>query len=307
MSEMLRILWQILSPIYIIILSGYLIQKKFKLSLQPLTKVQLYLFIPALIFIKIATSQLDSGLVFRIISFTVILFFSLMALSFLISKILGLGRKKEKAFMNAVILRNQGNFGIPLMSLLFTGAMGEYAMSVHMIVLFATNILLNTFGLYNASSGSYTRREAMIKVLRMPILYVVALGFMFKAFSLTIPAPIHESLDIMGNAVVPLALFTLGAQLANTKLALTDRSLPLATAMRLILSPLLAWLMTIAFGFTGIIAQVLIIGAAAPTAVNSVILAMEFDGDADYASETVLLTTLLCAVTVTITIHLVGQ
>jgi len=61
-------------------------------------------------------------------------------------------------------------------------------------------------------------------------------------------------------------------------------------------------MMTIIFGFTGVIAQVLIIGAAAPTAVNSVLLALEFKGDAGYASETVFLTTLLCLITVTLTI-----
>lgn len=305
MTELLRILWEILTPIFLIVFFGYIIQKKLDLDLGPLTKVQFYMLIPSLIFVNIATSDLDANLVFLLFSFTIILFFLLMALSFGVAKITGIHRKKEKAFMNAVILRNQGNFGIPLITLLFAEISPTFAISVHMIVLFSTNLLLNTVGLYNASSGSYTKKEALKNTLRLPMIYVILLGFIFKGFNLTIPGPINASLRLMANGVVPMALFTLGAQLANSKLKLKDPSLTIAVFMRLILSPLLAWLMTLAFGITGIMAQVLIIGAAAPTAVNSVLLAMEFDGDAEYASETVFLTTLLCSLTVTAVIYLV--
>lgn len=75
--------------------------------------------------------------------------------------------------------------------------------------------------------------------------------------------------------------------------------------MRLILSPLLAFALVYAFGIEGTMAQVLIIGASAPTAVNSVLLSIEFDGDATYAAQAVLITTLLSFVTVTGTIMLV--
>jgi len=305
MTEMLRILWEILTPIFLIVFLGYIIQKRLHLDLGPLTKIQFYMFIPSLIFVNIATSDLDVGLVFQLFSFTTILFFLLMAISFGVAKVTGIDRKKEKAFMNAVTLRNQGNFGIPLITLLFAEISPTFAISVHMIVLFANNIIINTVGLFNASSDSYTMNVALMNTLRLPMIYVIVLGFLFKGFNLDIPSPINASLRLMASGVVPTALFTLGAQLANSKLKLKDSSLSIAVFMRLIISPLLAWLMTFAFGITGIMAQVLIIGAAAPTAVNSVLLAMEFDGDAEYASETVFLTTLLCSITVTAVIYLV--
>lgn len=237
MYRMYQIFIEILSPIFIMIIAGYGIQKKFKLDLSPLTKVQLYLMIPALIFYKIATSQLEGDTVFLIVGFTVAVFFILMFVSTLLSKLLGLDKKKEKAFVNAITLRNQGNFGIPLMTLLYGSTAGGYGLSLHMIVLLTTNILLNTFGLYNASSGSYTKKDAMMKVLKMPMIYVVILGFIFKSFTLTIPGPLEASISIWANGVVPLALFTLGAQLANTDIKLADKSLPIAVGMRLIISP----------------------------------------------------------------------
>jgi len=305
MFRIVEIFWQVLCPIFIMILAGYGLQKKFKLQLEPLTKVQLYLFIPALIFIKIATSELDGDMVAFIVSFTVVLFFLLMGLSLIVSRMLHLDRRNEKAFVNAVTLRNQGNFGIPLITLVFAGSGDTFPLSVHMIVLFTTNLLLNTFGIYNTSSGSYSKTQALKEVLKLPMIYVVLLGFFFKTFQIQIPSPIVSTITIWGDAVVPLALFTLGAQLAETPFRFKDKSLPIATFMRLILSPVLAYLMTLVLGIDGIVQEVLILGASAPTAVNSVLFAIEFNGNSEYASESVLLTTALSAITVSITIMLV--
>lgn len=304
MNEMITIFIEVLLPIFIIIVAGFIIQKKFSFNLETLTKLQLYLLIPSLIFLNIANSELENSLILQISSFTVILFFALMLISFWLARLTKLDHKKEKAFMNAVILRNQGNFGIPLITLLYAASGSNFPLSVHMIVLFTTNLLLNTVGLYNASSGTYTSKEALVKVLKLPMIYVVFFGFVFKWLQIDIPSPVASSLLLLGNGVVPLALLTLGAQLSNAKLSLLNKTLPLAVFLRLIISPVLAYLMTLAFGMNGDMARVLIVGAAAPTAVNSVLLAIEFKGDAEYASETVFLTTLISTITVTAVIIL---
>ncbi len=305
MIQMFQIFWEMLSPIFIIILLGYGLQKKFRLDLVSLTKIQLYLFLPSLIFINIVTSELNSDMIIMISCFTIVLFFVLMLLSYIVAKLLRLDRKREKAFINAITLRNQGNYGIPLITLLYSGVAGNFPVDVHMIVYFISNLLLNIFGLYNASSGSYTKKEAFFKILRLPAIHVIVLGFVFKGIQLPIPTPIFSTLSILKGAVVPLALFTLGAQLASIKLSFNSKSLPIATAMRLILSPIIAFAMVKLMGITGIVAEVLIIGASAPTALNSVLFAIEFNGDSEYASESVLITTLLSVITVTFTIMLV--
>jgi hypothetical protein len=307
MKDMLLILWEVLFPIFSVVIAGYFIQKKFHFHLASFTKLQLYLFLPALIFVNILSSELDRKLILQIVSFTILLFIILMIISTIIAKILKLERKKEKAFMNAIVLRNQGNYGIPLITILYITTGNVFPLSVHMIVLFTTNLLLNTIGLYNASSGTYTQKEALIKILRLPMVYVMILGLIFKNVGLSLPGPIHSSLTILASGVVPLALITLGASLSDANLKLIDKTLPLATFLRLVFSPLLAYILTLIMGISGEIAQVLIIGAAAPTAINSVLLAIEFKGDSEYASETVFITTALSAVTITIVIAIVRQ
>ena len=96
MNEMIQIFWDVLCPIFLIIIVGFFIQKKFSLNLNALTKVQIYVLIPALIFIKISTSQLEGDLVLQIILFTIILFVLLMFISWITSRLIKLDRKTEK-------------------------------------------------------------------------------------------------------------------------------------------------------------------------------------------------------------------
>jgi predicted permease len=285
---------------------GYIVQRRFNLDIRSLTKVQLYVLIPALIFYKVYVSELSGDLIWQIFAYTLILFIILFILSTILGKLFHFDKKKEKAFINAISLRNQGNFGIPLITLVFAGEMGATALSIHMVVLFTTNLLLNTVGLYNASSGSYSFKETMINMIKIPMIYAIVLGFAFRGFGFALYTPIGTTLEIMSGGVVPLALFTLGAQLSETKLHIKDFSLILATFGRLVISPLVAYVLVLIFGFEGIMAQVLILGAAAPTAVNSVLLSIEFDGDVEYASQVVMLTTLASIITVSLIIQIIA-
>ncbi len=179
---------------------------------------------------------------FVMMGFTTLLFFVLMLVATIISRMIGMKRSKEKAFVNSVILRNQGNFGIPLITLAFAGVHGEYALSLHIIVMLATNMLLNTFGLYNASSGSYTPKDAMKNILKLPMLYTMAIAFFLRGFNIGLPNFVLETTNIMGRGMVAVALLTLGVQLASTKVNFKDLTIYMSNFLRLAVSPpLIAW------------------------------------------------------------------
>lgn len=305
MANFIFIFVNILSPIFILIGLGFLLRKKFELSVQTLTKVQMYILIPALLFKSIYESTINGEDVMVLFGFTVLLFFVLTILSTIVAKLLKLSRRKEKAFINSVALRNQGNFGIPLIALAFAGSGSEQALSLHIIVMLTTNLLLNTFGLYNASAGSYTGKEAIKNILRLPMIWAICLAIIVKLLHVQVPGPFMDTMDIMGRSMVAVALTTLGIQLASTVVNFKDITIYISNTMRLILSPIIAWLMVMVFGIEGMMAQVLILGAAAPTAVNSVLMAIEFGGDDSYASETVFTSTIFSAITVAIVVGMV--
>jgi len=298
MSSFSYIISQIIFPIFLIIMIGYIVQRKFELHIPSLSKIQIYALMPSLVFNTLYLSQLKGKLIGNVVMFNVVFFCLLIVASTGASKLLKLSRTKEKAFVNAVSLRNIGNYGIPLVSLIYVGTIANHAMAVHMISVITCVVLMYTIGLYNASSGHYSWKDALKKISGMPIIYVIILAVLLRTLHLQVPAGLLSATSLLGGCVAPLALFTLGAQLAKTKVHVGDLSLYIGTTLRLIISPLIAFGLALLLGFDNLTTGLVTLGAATPTAVNSLFLAIEFDGDTDYASQSVFLTTLLSTVTV---------
>ena len=70
-----------------------------------------------------------------------------------------------------------------------------------------------------------------------------------------------------------------------------------AILLRLVISPALAVLLVMAFGFSRDVSASLILAAAAPTAVNTALLAHEFGGDVSFATSAVYYSTLISLIT----------
>lgn len=307
MQYFIFVLTQNILPIFIQIGIGFIIQKKFHLSIPTLSKIQIYVLIPALLFNSIYTSEIKSDVIGQVIIFIGIIFIFLLLSGTLLSKLFKFPHAKEKAFINSLILSNQGNYLIPLLGLLFEGEIAAYAISLQLMIMLFHNVILNTFGLYNASGGTLKGKAMVKRFFGLPMIYVFIVGLLLKNFHIPIWQPIMSSIKIMGSGFVTVALLTLGAQLSETKFGSIDLSIFLSNTVKLILAPALAFGLVFLLGYHGIVAKVLIIGAAAPSAVNSVLWAIEFNGDADYASRTVLTSTLLSTITITVIIQLLTR
>jgi hypothetical protein len=284
---------------------AYTIQKKFRLNVPSLVKVHIYAFLPSLMFYNVYFNELSGDTILTVMGFFTLMFFVMVVIATLISKIFKFERPKEKAFVNAVSLSNQGNFGLPLITLLFAGPMLNQAVSIQLTLFMASAILINTFGLYNMSSGSYTGLEALKNIFRLPLIYAIILGFTLKTLDVTIWQPIISAIELMKAGVVPMAMFILGLQLANTKISLDNPLIMIANTMKLLISPVIAFILVKVMGIEGIMAQILVLSSAFPTAVNTVILSIEFKGDHHFASQTVLFSTLISSITVTMIIGMV--
>ena len=100
-----------------------------------------------------------------------------------------------------------------------------------------------------------------------------------------------------------MALITLGVQLSKTKFDLKNVDVHLSVFSKLILSPLLALIYIHLLGLNGVVAQVVFIAHSVPTAVNTALIAVECDSCPDFASQAVMLSTLLSAITLTLAIY----
>ena len=300
MSNFLFIFINVIIPIFIQIILGYLLQKKFQLNINTLSKVQMYVFIPALLFTKIYHSDIGGKLFITIMLFCVIIFFLLYGMSWFLGKIFNYERSEVSAFINSVTLYNSGNYCIPLIQLLYNN---PFALSVQIIIMMTQNILTNSVGIFNSNIGNKGFKDAVINTLKVPMIYIVILAIIIKTEGIPIWPPVLSSLDILGTGLVPLALITLGAQLANTKFSFKLHKVYLSNFMRLVLAPALAYLLTLVLGLNGVVGQVLVICSAAPTAVNSMLIALEYKNEPDFAAQAIFTSTIFSSVTVTMVIY----
>jgi predicted permease len=114
-----------------------------------------------------------------------------------------------------------------------------------------------------------------------------------------LPLQLGETLRQLGQAAIPVALIVLGMQLATTRLAVGAYELA-ATGLRLLVAPLMAYLVAQGLALAPLDTQVLVLQSGMPVAVNSVVLVSEFGGDPSEVARIVALSTLVSPLTLTL-------
>lgn len=313
MNIFLFILLHNILPIFVVIIVGFILGKKFKLDVKTLSKLNFYVFIPSFIFTDLYKSHISLKLM-DIVLVTALVFIWNLFIPFVICKV----RKHDKDFIgamtNSICLFNSGNIGIPLITLVFSSAPfiidGKtpylaLALTCQILIMTFQTIMSNTLGFINAGRATVDLKTAIIKVLKMPAIYAIALAFLLKLLPYNLESiPVWPSLIYMGNALIPVALITLGIQLSKTKFRLSHPDVYIANFFRLIVSPVVALVLIYMLGINGVMAEVLIIVLSAPTAVNAALIAVEYDNHPDFVSQAVLTSTLLCSITMTIAIYI---
>jgi predicted permease len=281
--------------------------------MNTLTKINFYLFVPAFSFVNIFTTDISIDLV-RVIILTV----AMLAINFGfgagLGKILRLPKKTRKAFENSLMFYNSGNIGVSLITLVFSNSPFvvdgmtpylELALSVQIMTLLVQNLTTNTLGFINSGGEGMTLKTGVARVIKMPTLYAIICAVLFKFlpfdFAVT---PMWPVLVYLRNGLVSVALVTLGVQLSKTRINLKIKIPYLAAFCRLIGGPTLSFVLIKLFGFEGVMAQAIFIASSTPTAVNTALLSIECKGDSDFAVQTVTISTLLSAVTMTTVVYL---
>jgi predicted permease len=317
------ILLDILLPILVMVALGAWLRWRFAVDLVTLTKLNIYLFVPAFVFQKVATSTLPWSDMAGVVAITLIQVATLGLIVWGIGRALRVNRKTLAAVALAVMFYNSGNYGLPLAQLAYPGngaghvngaASLKDGGAVQAFVVMVQNVLTFTVGLtIAASAGSRGFGHALVKILRLPVLYILVAALAARLWldagapSRRLPALIAKPTEFLADGLVPVALVTLGAQLASRPRWPRWRPVSLVLFLRLIFGPIqmIGMLWTLHQLHWGPLdlwpwpAELLILTAAVPTAVNTLLLTLELDGDAALAADCVFWTTVFSCVTIT--------
>lgn len=299
-SEFLIILKDILLPIFVVMAIGYIIQKKFELNIQTLARLNIYFLVPGFIFVKLYTTVISVQLLGSILLFFILYVVILYFISLFLSKVMKLDQGEKVTFTNSVMFFNSGNYGVPVNDLVFKS--DPLAMSIQVIMLTLQNIFLFSYGIFSLQSVKIGKLKAILAYFRMPMFYAMMSGIILNYFHVPIPSFIWVPANYIADAMIALALFTLGAQVAQLKFTSALSMVYYSLGLRLVIGPIIALGIIVLFRVEGIVAQALFIGSAMPTSVNSAVIAQEYDNHPDLAAQIVLFSTLMSTFTVALVI-----
>lgn len=310
MSDLIG-LFNLLAPFFGLIGLGFFCGKIVKQPESGLAWMQfflIYVALPCLFFRLIADKPLDQLANWPFIAATT---FS-TACAFALSFAAGWRHTKElpQAVMQGVAgsYSNIGYMGPPLI----LAAIGPAASApVVLIFVFDNLFLFSIVPLLMSVAGverlklSATIRRIIWRVLTHPFNVATALGIAASYLHLTLPGPADQMVTWLSSSAAPCALFLLGVTVALRPLGRIPGEVPALVIIKLILHPLLVWVVLSALGdFGPTWTYAAMIMAALPPALNIFVVSTQYNVGVERASACVLIGTLVSIVTLTAVLYL---
>lgn len=200
---------------------------------------------------------------------------------------------KRQIVIFMLLFANTAFAGYPVISSLF----GMEGLFDAVLLNFWFTVFLWTVGISLLSGG---KERFRLKQLLNPGMISLIIGFFLFVFGVKIPQLLYEPLKALGDTTIPLAMCLVGALLSDTKIkAVFQEKLHFVVAfLRLIVIPLLFFLLLQVFALPNNTMITAVLITAMPIAANTAIFSRRFDLDYTFASEGILLTTLLSLLTV---------
>ena len=239
---------------------------------------------PCLVFTTLANARLAGDAISQMAVAAAV---ALVAFAVVGGGVLMLTRMPLRPYLLPLIFGNTGNMGLPLCLLAF----GEQGLALGIVYFTVGSVAMFTFGI-----GFISGARSASELLRVPMLYAVALALPFLLGGIQPPAWLDNTTRLIGGMMVPLMIITLGISLAKLQVRGMKRSLALSV-LRLSLGFAVGVGLAEAFGLEGTARGVLIIEAAMPAAVFNYLFALRYKRAPEEVAGMVVASTLLSFLT----------
>jgi predicted permease len=295
MNELGPIFVDILLPVFLLVAAGLLAGRSMRLDPKPLARIAYYLLAPAFIFEVLAASQLESGVVGRMVAVLLITTAVAALAGLAIGRGLGWGYSVTASLVLVAVYGNVGNFGLPIVAFAF----GEESLDLAGVAFLTVNVAAFLIGVTAATWRDHHPFYAVGRAVTTPALLVVPFAVWVNAGDVDLPLFADRGIGLLAQAMIPVMLVTLGVQLASMGRPKLSGPVLTGSLLRLVLAPLVAAGTAVVIGLEGTPAGVVTLQSAMPAAVFTALIAIEHDLEPELVTTTVLVSTLASAVTLT--------
>lgn len=283
----------VLVPIFGLILIGWLLRRIGLLRNRLLDFVNNYVYyigITAITFLSLHDTSVDMLLDPKIYILNVLPMLAVAGIAYAAAKLMKLKNEMFAVFIVCAFYGNTGYIGFPLNVIV----LGKESLNLTAFISTIYTIVVFTLGVYLLKRSSNEPVEAG-KLHKLPIIWAALLGILFSWVA--IPGLIRLPLEWISDSTSPLALLATGAMVEGASLKSDLKEIGVLSVIKLIVAPALVALTGLLIGASGMAYKTSLLEAATPVAVTNSVLASQFKMRKDFASQAVIISTLLFAVT----------
>tara|TARA_Y100001970_G_scaffold15526_1_gene17468 strand:- start:222 stop:1121 length:900 start_codon:yes stop_codon:yes gene_type:complete len=287
-------LFEVLSPVFFIVGIGYFLgKKKSDIDTTFITNYSANFGAPALFIFAITSSGVTYSVFSEYFMYSVIALvcFAITGVIFLFFMKKDISRELPPFF-----LPNTGNMGIPIC--LF--AYGSLGMGVAAAISSLVVLLHFTVNIFLAS------KKFDIKIiLKSPSTYAVIVAVVFLYFELEMPKFVLNTVMLLGYTMIVLILMSLGVSLTQMKV-FSFKSSFISSIGRVIVGPIIGFVLIKIFNLSGYAAGVLLIQSAMPSAILTYLIASMYSPKkiVDNISSMIVVSTLMSLITIPIIVFI---
>jgi malonate transporter and related proteins len=273
----------------------------------------LYFALPAMIYRTVAGAPFEQLLNWQFILATSLSTLLIFAAAFAFA-VWVLGTRIHVAGLqaSAASYGNVGYMGLILSVVAFGEAAAVPAVLIFCFDMLIQFILVPLTGAIGTTAQGASKAElggnVARSVLLHPFLVATVLGAVSAAVELQLPTALDSFLEMMARAAAPAALFALGITLARRRFAGMNPEFPVIVGLKMFAHPVIVLAaLSLIGGFDPLWISVAVLMAALPTAASVYVFAEQYDAYLEGASSSILVTTLVSAITVPALLYVIEQ
>lgn len=287
MTEIVRILLDILGPVLVLVIAGVAAGKWLLLPAQPLAKLAYWLIGPAFVFEALSHAELAPQMLGRLTLAAAGAFTASAVIAYVMAW--RLPKDRRAAVVTTGAYGNVGNFGLAIVLFSFDDSARPYA-AVAMVV-------VNGLGLILAVTLADGGLAGFSRALRSPMTLMIPPALLVNSIDFDMPLIVDRPVGLLAGAIIPVMLVTLGIQLHSIGRPRLDLDVICSLAAKLLVQPLFAIPIAAALGLTSEAAGAIVLQAAMPAAVFAAVIAIELDARPDETATIVMAGTLVSMLT----------
>jgi malate permease and related proteins len=290
--------------IVILILIGYICRRLDFLkseNRQILNKISLYIAIPSLIFLAMYNADLSHiQTLGSIILICILVGLICGFLAYIFASLKKYPTKTKWSLITTSAMFNSGFLGYPLV----LGVFGSVGLVRAVFFDVGNTLLFILFSIILMLSYGGTYQQIARRSILFPPFLAFVLGILANSYHLPLGLVLNNVLDYLSGAAIPLIMLSLGLSLEFNEVKEYFTAASVVSAIRLVISPLIAISLITLIGLSGLNYSVTIVEAGMPSGLLSLVLAITYHLDVKVSAACIFLNTTLSMVSLTILILL---